>query len=312
MKAASPRVLCLLLLLLLACAGCAGGISVEDHDAALADLAAAQADATAAEAEVDALRSQVEALTAERDEALSDVASLEMQRGEMTCGESAQDAWDAVWARHERIRVDVPERGALLDLAPWMIFPEPPSWLDACTLCSIQLKPDLDGEERVCIIESPEGDMLVSIKDAEGLISMSCRGGGADYDMTVTNAGDRRIVQQMMMVDEDYAQLEWVGPEGMERFVAIYNGIEYTSYWPANKLEYDKVYESFVQWNRDVGNEGGLIRDEDRPLMMIGLGNLRGLPYAGLTLTDAEALKMAIADLVFGVPTGSLQLRSAT
>ncbi|MCK5586477.1 hypothetical protein KAJ02_10440, partial [Candidatus Bipolaricaulota bacterium] len=219
---------------------------------------------------------------------------------------------DAMWARHERIRVDVPERGLLLELAPWMIFPEPPTWLDECTLCSVQLAPDLEGQESVCIIESPAGDMLVSIREAEGLISMGCRGGGADYEMTVTTAKDRRIVQQIMKADGDYAQLEWVGPEGMERFVAIYNGIEYTSYWPENKGEYEKVYESLVRWNRDVGNVGGLISDEDRPLMMIGLGNLRGLPYAGLTLTDAEALKMAVADLVFGVPTGSLQLRSAT
>ena len=305
MKSAVSRACGLLVLMALSLVGCVGGVSVEDYDAAVAAL-------SAAESEADGLRGQVKNLTAEHDKALRDVASLESQLDGVTCGESAQDAWDATWARHERIREDVQERGFLLELAPWMIFPEPPAWLDECTLCSVQLAPDLDGQESVCIIESPAGDMLVSIREAEGLISMDCSGGGRDYAMTVTTGNDRRIVQQMMMADKDYAQLEWVGPEGMERFVAIYNGIEYTSYWPENKGEYEKVYESLVHWNRDVGNVGGLISDEDRPLMMIGLGNLRRLPYAGLTLTDAEALKMAAADLMFGVPTGSLQLRSAT
>jgi len=312
MKSAASRVCSLLVLMALSLVGCAGGVPVEDYDAAVAALSAAEDNVDAAEAEADGLRSDVESLMVERDRALAELTTLESTCGEVMCGESAQAAWDAMWARHERIRVDVPERGALLDLAPWMIFPEPPTWLDECTLCSVQLKPDLDGEERVCIIESPAGDTLVSIREAEGLISMNCSGGGRDYAMTVTTGKDRRIVQQIMKADEDYAQLEWVGPEGMERFVAIYNGIEYTSYWPENEGEYENVYESFVRWNRDVGNVGGLISDEDRPLMMIGLGNLKGLPYAGLTLTDAEALKMAAADLVFGVPTGSLQLRSAT
>jgi len=312
MKAAASRVLCLLVLVSTVSVGCSGGVSVEDHEAALADLAAAEETAAAAQAELDGSRDEVKDLTAERDGALRELAALETQCADMTCGESAQDAWDATWARHERIRVEVPERGFLLELSPWMIFPEPPTWLDMCTLCSVQFPPDLEGHERVCIVESPDDDMFVSIREAEGLISMTCRGGNGDYSMTVTTGNDRRIIQQIFTAGEDYAQLEWVGPEGMERFVALYNGIEYTSYWPENKGEYEKVYESFSRWNRDVGNVGGLIHDDDRPLMMIGLGNLQGLPYAGLTMTDGEALKMAAADMVFGVPTGSLQLRSAT
>ena len=135
---------------------------------------------------------------------------------------------------------------------------------------------------------------------------MTCLGGSLDYEMTVTTGKNARIIQQIFTAGEDYAQLEWVGPEGMERFVALYNGIEYTSYWPANEGEHEPVYKSFVDWLHEVGADGGLIRSEDRPMMMIGLGELRGLPHAGLTLSDAEALKRAAADLMFGVPQGSL------
>ncbi len=174
------------------------------------------------------------------------------------------------------------------------------------TLCSVHLSENPDEQDSVCIVESPEDDMLVIVQELEGLVLMNCRGGSLDYEMTVTTGKNGRIVQQMFTAGEDYAQLEWVGPEGMERFVAIYNGIEYTSYWPANEGEHEPVYRSFVDWVYGVGADGGLIRSEDRPMMMIGLGELRGLPYAGMTLSDAEALKRAAADLMFGVPQGSL------
>jgi hypothetical protein len=299
-------VLLLMSLVALPSAGCSPGVPAADYDAAVAALDVAEERADAAEAEAGDLRSSVDALTDERDAALSEAAALEERLSEMSCGESAQEAWDALWERHERVRIDVPERGTLLELAPWMIFPEPPPWLADTTVCSVHLSEDPDGQDSVCIVESPGDDMVITVQESEGLIAMDCRGGSLDYAMTVTTGKNGRIIQQMFTAGEDYAQLEWVGPEGMERFVALYNGIEYTSYWPAKEGEYEPVYKSFVDWLYQVGADGGLIRPEDRPMMMIGLGELRGLPYAGLTLSDAEALKRAAADLMFGVPQGCL------
>jgi len=306
MRPSRCGVLLLLSVVALLSAGCSTGVPAADYDAAVAALDIAEERADAAEAGADELQTRIDALTDERDAALGEVGALEKQLTEMSCGESAQDAWDATWARHERVRLDVPERGALLELAPWMIFPEAPTWLADTTLCSVHLSEDPDGQDSVCIVESPGDDMVITVQESEGLIAMDCRGGSLDYAMTVTTGKNGRIIQQMFTAGEDYAQLEWVGPEGMERFVAIYNGIEYTSYWPANEGEHEPVYKSFVDWLYEVGADGGLIRSEDRPMMMIGLGELRGLPYAGLTLSDAEALKRVAADLVFGVPQGSL------
>jgi hypothetical protein len=154
--------------------------------------------------------------------------------------------------------------------------------------------------------------MLVKVRVEEHLVSMLCLGGESDYDYTVTTGSDGRIVQQMFVAGDDYAQLEWVGPEKMERFVALYNGIEYTNLFPVNAGEHEKMYDSFVDWVFDVGADGGLIQESDRPLAIVGLGQLRGLPYAGLTLSEPEALKRAFADLMFGIPAGSLPLRSAS
>ena len=286
--------------------GCSPGVPAADYDAAVAGLNAAEDRADAAEMEADDLRSHIDALTDERDAALSAASAMEEQLSDVSCGESAQDAWDVTWARHERVRIDVPERGALLELAPWMIFPEAPPWLSDTTLCSVHLSEDPDEQDSVCIVESPGDDMLIIVQESEGFVLMTCLGGSLDYEMTVTTGKNGRIIQQLFTAGEDYAQLEWVGPEGMERFVAIYNGIEYTSYWPANEGEYEPVYRSFVDWVYAVGADGGLIWSEDRPMMMMGLGELRGLPYAGMTLSDAEALKRAAADLMFGVPQGCL------
>ncbi|MCK5213484.1 MAG: hypothetical protein KAQ74_06110, partial [Dehalococcoidia bacterium] len=117
MKAAALRVFSLLALASLVVVGCAGGATAEEHDAVLAELTAAESRAAAAEAETDGLRSDVGSLTAERDRAMAELTALQSTCGEVMCGESAQDAWDATWARHERIREDVPERGLLLELA---------------------------------------------------------------------------------------------------------------------------------------------------------------------------------------------------
>ncbi len=306
MRSASGGVLLLIAVVTLLSAGCSTGVPAADYDAAVAALDIAEERADAAEAGADELQTRIDALTDERDAALGEVGALEKQLTEMSCGESAQDAWDATWARHERVRLDVPERGALLELAPWMIFPEAPTWLTDTTLCSVHLSEDPDEMDSVCIVESPGDDMVITVQESEGLIAMNCRGGAVDYAMTVTTGKNDRIIQQIFTAGEDYAQLEWVGPEGMERFVAIYNGIEYTSYWPAKEGEHEPVYKSFVDWLYEVGADGGLIRLEDRPMIMIGLGELRGLPYVGLTLSDAEALKRAAADLMFGVPQGCL------
>ncbi len=76
-------------------AGCSPGVPAADYDAAVAGLDAAEDRADAAEAEADDLRSHVDALTNERDAALGEAAALEERLSDMTCGESAQDAWDA-------------------------------------------------------------------------------------------------------------------------------------------------------------------------------------------------------------------------
>ena len=228
------------------------------------------------------------------------------------CGESALAAWDATWKRHERIRKDVPERGLLLDMAEWMVFPGPPDWLEGATVCSIDVEPGTQMHESYCLVEAPGGEMLVSASTDDGVVSMLCKSGATHYGLTVSTGDDGRIVQQMFVAGDDYAQLEWVGPETMERFVAIYNGIEYTNYWPVNEGEHEAVYDSFVDWLAEVDIEGGLVAEADRPFIVVGLGELRGLPYPGLTLSEPEALKRAFADLMFGVPMGSVPLRSAT
>jgi len=311
MRRLSAVVVCVVGIALLSTSGCAGGVPQEEYDAAVSERDAADARATAAEVELSRLQDSVGTLEddlAEAQDALSDCLAAS---SDTSCGEAAADAWEATWKRHERIRQDVPERGKLLDLALWMVFPEAPGWLDRTTICAVELEPDRDGLDSYCLIEAPDGDMLVKVRVEEHLVSMLCLGGESDYEFTVTTGNDDRIIQQLFVAGDDYAQLEWVGPEKMERFVALYNGIEYTNLFPVNQGEHEEMYESFVEWVEEVQNDGGLIREADRSLVAIGLGQLRGLPYAGLTLSDSEALKRAFADLMFGVPAGSLPLRSA-
>ncbi|MBN1153215.1 MAG: hypothetical protein JXA58_08385 [Dehalococcoidia bacterium] len=292
--------------------GCAGGISQEVYDAAVSGRESAETRADRAESELSALQDSCAGLETELDVANDSLAQCLEHDSAESCGESTLEAWEATWKRHERIRQDVPERGHLLDLAPWMVFPEAPDWLGDTTICAIELEPDKDGTDSYCLMEAPEREMLVKVRVEESLVSMLCLGGESDYVYTVTTGNDGRIVQQMFMAGDDYAQLEWVGPEKMERFVALYNDIEYTNLFPVNEGEHEKMFDSFVDWVFDVGADGGLIRESDRPLAIVGLGQLRGLPYAGLTLSEPEALKRAFADLVFGIPAGSLPLRSAS
>lgn len=311
MRRRSFTVACLAGIAVLAASGCAGGVPQAEYDSAVSERDDAQARADSAEAEVSSMEDSIEGLEAELARAHESLAQCLAADSDATCGEDAADAWESTWKRHERIRQDVPERGKLLDLALWMVFPEAPDWLDRTTLCGVQLEPDKDGVDSYCLIEAPEGEMLVKVRVEEHLVSMLCLGGESDYQFTVTTGSDDRIIQQMFVAGDDYAQLEWVGPEKMERFVALYNGIEYTNLFPANAGEHEAMYDSFVEWVDEVGATGGLIREADRSLVIVGLGQLRGLPYAGLTLSDSEALKRAFADLMFGVPAGSLLLRSA-
>jgi hypothetical protein len=293
-------------------AGCSGGVSQDDYDAAVSGRESAETRAEKAESELSVLQGRFSELEAELEAAEVSLAQCLESDSAVSCGEATLEAWEATWKRHERIRQDVPERGHLLDLASWMVFPEVPDWLGDTTTCAIVLPPDEDGADSYCLMEAPDNEMLVKVRVEERLVSMLCRGGESDYEFTVTTGDDGRIVQQLFVAGDDYAQLEWVGPEKMERFVALYNGIEYTNVFPVNEGEHEKMYDSFVDWTFDVGADGGLIRRSDRPLVIVGLGQLRGLPYPGLTLSESEALKRAFADLMFGIPAGSLPLRSAS
>jgi len=311
MRRSLAVVLWLVFVAALAVSGCAGGVSQQEHDAALSDLDAAEARAEAAEAAVSQMEEMLEDSESELVETQNSLSECLAVGSGASCGEAAAEAWESTWKRHERVREDVPERGKLLDLAPWMVFPEAPDWLGETTVCAVELQPDKDGADSYCLIEAPDGDMLVKVRVEDHLVSMRCLGGESDYEYTVTMGNDDRIVQQIFTAGDDYAQLEWVGPEKMERFVALYNGIEYTNLFPVNQGEHEQMYKSFVEWVFEVGADGGLIRENDRPLVMVGLGQLRGLPYAGLTLSESAALKRAFADLMFGIPAGSLSLRSA-
>jgi len=290
--------------------GCASGVSQEEYDAAVSALEEAEAREQGAVAQLDLELERAEELQGRLETAEAALAQCREEGQRPGCGESALAAWDATWKRHERIRQDVPERGLLLDLAGGMVFPAPPEWLEGSTVCSIEIEPGTQMHESYCLVEAPGGEMLVNVSTDDDVVSMLCKGGATHYGLTVSTGDDGRIVQQMFVVGDDYAQLEWVGPETMERFVAIYNGIEYTNYWPVNEGEHEAVYDSFVDWLAEVDIEGGLVAEADRPFIVVGLGELRGLPYAGLTLSEPEALKRAFADLMFGIPMGSVPLRS--
>lgn len=290
--------------------GCAPTVPQSDYDAAVSELDAAQSEVSDLEAElasaedaVDDVSKDLESCQEARDEALDQVAALEMQIQDFECGSSPMDAWNAARQRHEAVMDATPSADAIEDLAPWIRFPSPPTWLEDVTVLSAVLQERPSGVENACIVQSPEGSMLVTAIETPDFVSMTCRGGEQNYEMTVFLDEEGEILEEFFAADETVGHVIWTGPKRSQTMTVMYNGEEYSAPWPVYEEEVVPFFESFVDWTYGVNADGGMIRSTDMDMVIVGLGELRGLPEAApLSGTWGPIIKHVVSDVMCGVP----------
>ena len=310
MEKRSVAIGCVLVLCAAVVVGCAPTVPQSDYDATVGELEAAQAEVSdledelsSAEDAVDDVSKDLESCQEARDEALDQVAALEMQIQDFECGSSPVDAWNAARQRHEAVMSATPNAGALEDLAPWISFPNPPSWLEDVTVLSAVIEERPSGIESACIVQSPEGSMLVTAIETPQFVSMTCRGGEQNYEMTVCLDGEGEILEEFFAADETVGHVIWTGPVRSQTMTAMYNGEEYSAPWPVYEEEVVPFFESFVDWTYDVNADGGMIRSADMHMVIVGLGELRGPPEGDeIAINWGGVIKRAVSDVCCGVP----------
>ncbi|MFC2008615.1 hypothetical protein ACFLUT_00975 [Chloroflexota bacterium] len=310
MEKHSVAIACMVLLCTALLVGCTPTVPQTEYDAIMSELETAQAEVSDLEAElasaedaVDEVGKDLESCQEARDEALDQVAALEMQIQDFKCGSSPVAAWNAARQRHEAVMDAIPVADALASLAPWISFPTQPTWLEDVAVLSAVLIERPSAVESVCIVQSPEGSMLISAIETPDLVSMTCRGGEQDYQMTVSLDEEGGILKEFFVADETVGQLRWTGPMRSQTMTATYNGEEYSAAWPVYEEEIVPFFESFVDWMYVVNADGGMIRSTDMDMVIVGLGELRGPPEAAtLSATWGSIIRHVASDFMCGVP----------
>ena len=310
MEKRSVAIGCVLFLCTAVVVGCAPTVPQSDYDATVSELQDAQAEVSdledelsSAEDAVDDVSKDLESCQEARDEALDQVAALEMEMQELDCGSSPVDAWNAAMQRHEAVMSVTPDADAVEDLAPWISFPTQPTWLEDVTVLSAILEERPSSTESACIVQSPEGSMLVTAIETPEFVSMTCRGGERNYEMTVFLDGEGDIIEEFFAADETVGHVIWTGPKRSQTMTVMYNGEEYSAPWPVYEQEIVPFFESFVDWTYGVNADGGMIRSTDMHMVIVGLGELRGPPDEAEPVVDKMSIvKRVVSDVMCGLP----------
>ena len=271
----------LLLALSLVVGGCAAGVSQGEYDSVVAEQDAAQTEIASLEAEIEDLNAQIEALT---------TATL------------AEEAWDRSQQRHMTVMQNIPFLDELVELAPWVEFPNKPAWLDSAQVCSAVLVDEPPAYEAVCLITLPDQQMFVRLSDYNGVTSMICQGGDLDYEITVTQDENGNITEEMIKAGESWSVLSWTEKEGEEIFTANVDGEVFEVLWSDEPDEFADFCSEFVGWLETINKAGGLITPSDQPLVILALGEMSKPPRAEFVVNWGGVARRAVSDLCCGVP----------
>ena len=152
----------LMLVFSLVLGGCAPAVPQEEYDSVLAELTAVQAGIADLQAEIEDLSAELETLPATTAALQDNIADLEAKIEEVCArpeapvpATSAAEAWDRAHQRHTAVMQNIPFADELVELAPWIEFPDKPAWFDSIRLCSAILVEETEGWEGVCIATAP-------------------------------------------------------------------------------------------------------------------------------------------------------------
>ena len=261
------------------------------------------------EAEVAQLNSQIGAFATERDTAQTEITSLQSEvealRAQVEILASVtlvEEAWDKAKERHTAVMNDTPFLDELLDLAPWVEFPAKPEWFDSAVIYSATLVDEPQSYERVCIVKTPGQQMFVRLLEGNGVVSMICRGGSLDYEMTITQDENGNVVKERFTAGEAYCVISWTGEEGEELFRANVNGDVFEFLWPDDPEKFAGFYVTFVGWLQKIDTAVPLILPSDEPLVILALGELKKPLHLPIQLSTGEIVKRVVSDVCCGVP----------
>jgi cell division protein FtsB len=311
----------LLLASLLVFNSCASEVSQEEYQALVADLDAAQAKIanleaqiadinTQQEEQIAQLNAQIETLTSERDAAQTEIANLEAQVQDLSAQVEAltstapiEEAWERAKERHTSVMSGIPFLDDLLDLAPWVEFPDKPAWFDSAQICSATLADKAEGYEGACLVKSPGQQMLISVYEADEVVSMFCLGGSLDYEMTIILDDTGNIIEEFFSAGDTHCSITWSEEGGEEFFSANMNGEVFQVLWSEDIDDLATFCADFTGWLQSIDKAGGLILPSDQDLIILGLGELKGaLPPPVPLSIKGEIIKRAVSDICCGVP----------
>jgi len=285
--------------------GCTTGVSQEEYDSVMDEVNAAQDEIAGLEAERDAHQDEIAGLEAERDAAQAEAARLAAEIEDLDpslATQAVEEAWDRAQQRHNMIMQEIPFLDELEEIAPWIRFPDKPTWFDSARVCSTVLADDPVAYEGVCIVITDTQQMLVRLSDFDSVTSMICQGSSVDYEITMVRNESGKIIQEMMRTGESSIVLDWVDTGIDEIIIANVNGEIFEAPWSEEPDYALSLFSDLADWLETIDMTGGFIKPQDQPLVIIALGELRKSSYDIISLDIIEILQRAVSDFMEGVP----------
>ncbi len=320
------KIMAIFLLLLassLAISGCNTWVSREDYESVTDELSTSRAEMEKLQAhiaeiekeqelQVARLNEQVGALTTERDTAQTRIDELEDQLNYPEVWAKTESvllmeaAWNRAAERYKTMTGIAPILDNLWNVAPWLKFPDKPTWFDSARICSKMLSDEFYPYKGLCIVEAPGKQMFITVSESAYILSAIYQGGSQDYEMTVVLDGNGTITQEILKTGDTECLLTWETGVTGDIFTADINGAVYQIQWSDDPENFASFCANFVSWLESIGRSGGLISPSDRNLMLLGLGKLQEPARTPAQLRRNEIFKRAVSDICGGVPQTSL------
>lgn len=313
----------LLLASSLAISGCNSWVSREDYESVTDELNTSRAEIEKLqthitdmekeqELQVARLNEKIEALTAERDTAQTRIDELEDQLNypevwaETESVLLMETAWNRAAERYKAMTDIIPILDDLWNVAPWLKFPDKPTWFDSARISSIMLADEFYPYKGLCIVEAPGKQMFITVSESAYILSAIYQGGSQDYEVTVVLDENGSITREILKTGDTECLLTWETVVTGVLFTADINGAVYQIQWSDDPENFASFCANFISWLESIGRDGGLISPSDRNLIILGLGKLQEPAHTPAQLRRNEIFKRAVSDICCGVPQTSL------
>ncbi len=145
--------------------------------------------------------------------------------------------------------------------------------------------------------------MLINVYESDEIVSMICRGGSLDYEMTITLDETGNIVKEIFRAGDVHCLITWSEEGGEEFFSANMNGEVFEVPWSEDPTVLAAFCADFIGWLQAINKAGGLILPSDQDLIILGLGEVKGAPSPPIPLSvTGEVIKRVVSDVCCGVP----------